>query len=218
MLAKDVAPTRLVAAREAALAFVDRVPRDVRVGAITFNQNPTVLQSPTRDHEIVASALRTVTAAGSTATGDALQAALSLIRATREQARSQTPAAVVLLSDGESVRGRDVLTVAATARQVKVPVYTVALGTQAGTIVSRTGKVQHVPPDVATLRQVAERTGGKAYAIADAEKLTEVYAELGSQLATEKQPKEMTSWVAGAALVLLLAGVGTSARLFGRPL
>ena len=218
MLAKDVAPNRLVAARNAAQAFVDAVPDDVRIGAIAFNQSPSVLQSPTRQHQIVRDALGGVTAAGSTATGDALQAALSLIRSTREVARAQTPAAVVLLSDGKSVRGLDVLEVAAAAKEAKVPVYTVALGTPQGTITSKTGKVQDVPPDAATLRQVAQRTGGKAFAIADAERLEQVYEDLGSQLATEEQDKEMTSMAAGAALLLLLVGVGASARFFSRAL
>lgn len=217
MLAKDVAPNRLLAARRAAQAFVDSTPDDLRIGAIAFNQSPTVLQSPTREHAIVREALGSVEAAGSTATGDALQAALSLIRQTREQAGSRTPAAVVLLSDGESVRGRDVLTVASTARQARVPVYTVALGTQEGTITSKTGKVQSVPPDVETLRQVAQRTRGQAFAISDAERLEQVYEELGSQLATEEQDKEMTSVAAGTAFVLLLLAGGASARWFGRP-
>src|SRR3954468_5728939 len=53
MLAKDVAPSRLVAARRAAGTFLDKVPADVRVGAIAFNHKPTVLQTPTRDHEAV---------------------------------------------------------------------------------------------------------------------------------------------------------------------
>lgn len=217
MQSKDVAPSRLVAARQAAQAFVDATPKDLRIGAIAFNQSPSVLQSPTREHQVVRDALGGIEAAGSTATGDALQAALSLIRQTREAARAQTPAAVVLLSDGTSVRGRDVLAVAADARRQKVPVYTVALGTPEGTITSKTGKVQSVPPDVATLRQVAQRTGGRAFAIDDAGRLKQVYEELGSQLATEQQDREVTSVAAGTALALLLLAAGASARWFGRP-
>ena len=81
MLAKDVAPSRLVAARRAADTFLDAVPDDVRVGAVAFNHKPTVLQTPTRDHAAVREALASVQAAGSTATGDALAAALRTIEA-----------------------------------------------------------------------------------------------------------------------------------------
>jgi Ca-activated chloride channel family protein len=126
----------------------------------------------------------------------------------------------VLLSDGKSVRGRDALAVAEEARKAKIPVYTVALGTATGTIQSRRANRSTVstpvPPDPATLKTVAERTGGKAFAIDDAAQLTQVYERLGSELATEKQEKEVTSLFAGGALVLMFGGVAGSIRWFGR--
>jgi Ca-activated chloride channel family protein len=165
MQARDVAPTRLQAARRAADGFVEAVPDDVRVGAIAFNHRPSVIQAPTRDHQVLQAALGRVRAAGSTATGDALVAALGLIEATKSPtATRRPPAAVVLLSDGKSVRGRDALEVAEDARTARVPVYTVALGTAQGTIesLSPSGAIvrEAVPPDPSTLRRIAERTGG----------------------------------------------------------
>ncbi len=221
MLAKDVSPDRLTAARNAAEAFVDAVPDDVRVGAIAFNHEPTVLQSPTRDHEAVAAALRTVKAAGSTATGDALASALRLIATSKTPGQDEkAPAAIVLLSDGKSVRGEDALTVAARAAAAKIPVYTVALGTATGTIAGKTesgaATTRAVPPDPATLRQIAERTGGKAFEIQDAKELEQVYEQLGSQLATEERPQEVTGLVAGGALLALLGAIAASLSWFGR--
>ncbi len=217
-LARDVAPSRLVAARRAAQALVDAVPEEVRVGALAFNHAPTVLASPTRDHATVREALGRVRPAGSTATGDALAAALRLVRPAGER---PAPAAIVLLSDGTSVRGRDVLAVADEAARARVPVYTVALGTAAGTIEGRSpsgGTVtRRVPPDPATLREVARRTGGETFAIDDAQELERVFARLGSQVATEEQEREVTSWFAGGALLLLVGGVATSLGWFGRP-
>ena len=223
MLAEDVAPTRLVAAREAAETFLDAVPADVRVGAIAFNHQPTVLQSPTREHEAVREALRSVTAAGSTATGDALQSALDMVEASRTPGTARrAPAAIVLLSDGKSVRGVDVLSVAARAREAGIPVFTVALGTPAGTIESTTPSGETVespvPPDPATLARVAETTGGEAFSIEDAEELEQVYEQLGSRLATEQRSVEVTGLVAGGALLLLIGGVSASLRWFGRPI
>ncbi len=221
MLANDVAPSRLVAARNAAQKFVEAMPKDVRIGAIAFNHEPSVLSSPTRDHEAVASALRGVTAAGSTATGDALESALRLIQTSRVPGQdASAPAAIVLLSDGKSVRGKDALAVADEVAKAKIPVYTVALGTASGTIEGKTesgaATTRAVPPDPATLRQIAERTGGKAFEISDAKKLEQVYQQLGSKLATEQRPQEVTGLAAGGALMLLLAGIGASLRWFGR--
>ena len=68
---------------------------------------------------------KSVKAAGSTATGDAITAAL-------ESLKGKAPAAIVLLSDGKSVRGSDPLTAAQTAKERKIPIYTVALGTANG--------------------------------------------------------------------------------------
>ncbi len=214
MLAKDVAPDRLSAARDAAETFLDAVPNDLRVGAIAFNQAPSVLQSPTRDHEAVRASLGTVKAAGTTATGEAMRAALRLIRTSQGEA-GDSPAAIVLLTDGESVRGVDPLVVADEAAKAMIPVYTVALGTAGGTIAGKDGP-QSVPPDPATLAEIAERTGGESFAIADASELERVYEELGSQLATEDRKEEVTSLVAGGALLLLLAGMAASLRWFGR--
>lgn len=224
MLAEDVQPSRLVAAREAAETFLDAVPDDVRVGAVAFNHQPTVLQSPTRDHDVVLAALRTVKAAGSTATGDALASALDLVRQARAQSArpgaKASPAAIVLLSDGKSVRGRDALAVAEEARRAKVPVYTVALGTPGGTIESEDENgarvTRQVPPDPATLEQVAQRTGGEAFTIDDAEELERIYERLGSELATEDRKQEVTSAFAGGALLLVLLAAGGSIRWFGR--
>jgi Ca-activated chloride channel homolog len=209
MLARDVAPDRLTAARSAAEDFLDAVPDGVRVGAIAFNQEPTVLASPTQDHEAVLAAIKTIKAAGTTATGDALAAALQQLRGDR------SPAAIVLLSDGKSVRGRDVLAVAREAKAAKVPVYTVSLGTASGTITTKSG-TSKVPPDTATMQQVARITGAQAFAIGDADELRSVYEKLGSKLATEERKQDITSELAGGALLVLLAGTLAGVGLTGR--
>jgi Ca-activated chloride channel family protein len=210
MQAKDVSPDRLTAARDAAATFLRSVPKSVRVGAITFNQTPTVLASPTTDRDTVAEAIRSIQAAGTTATGDAIASALKLLKT------GNGPAAIVLLSDGKSVRGQDVLTVARQAKAARVPIYTVSLGTAAGTITTKDG-VSQVPPDTATMRQVAAITGGKAYNISDARALSAVYEQLGSKLSTKHERQDVASEFAGGALLVLflggLAGVGLTGRL-----
>lgn len=209
MEAKDVAPDRLTAARNAATDFVDSVPDGVKVGAIAFNQAPTVLISPTDDKQDVKDAIKTIKAAGTTATGDALAAALKQLKG------SDAPSAIVLLSDGKSIRGQDVLTVARQAKAAKIPVYTVALGTASGTITTKSGTSQ-VPPDTATMKQVAAITGGKAYSISDAKELSQVYEQLGSKLTKKDKKQDVTSEFAGGALLVLLLGSLGGVRMTGR--
>jgi Ca-activated chloride channel homolog len=205
MLAEDVAPNRLAAAKKAAGTFLDAVPDEVRVGAVAFNQRAEVLQSPTRDHDAVREALQSVKAAGTTATGDAIEAALQSLR-------GDAPAAIVLLSDGKSVRGSDPLAAAQDARERKIPIYTVALGTAKGTI----NGGQRVPPDPETLAEIAERTGGRAFTAGNVDALDQVYERLGSQVATEKRKLEVTNLFAGGALALMALSALSSIRWLGR--
>jgi len=205
MLAEDVAPNRLAAAKKAAGTFLDAVPDEVRVGAVAFNQRAEVLQSPTRDHDAVREALQSVKAAGTTATGDAIKAALQSIT-------GDAPAAIVLLSDGKSVRGSDPLDAAQDAKERKIPIYTVALGTANGTI----NGGQRVPPDPETLAEIARLTGGRAFTAGDVDALDQVYERLGSQVATEKRKLEVTNLFAGGALALMALSALSSIRWFGR--
>jgi Ca-activated chloride channel homolog len=205
MLAQDIAPNRLAAAKKAAGTFLDAVPDQVRVGAIAFNQKAEVLQSPTRDHDAVREALQAVKAAGTTATGDAITTALRGIT-------GKAPAAIVLLSDGKSVRGRDPVAAAQDAKARKIPIYTVALGTANGTI----NGGQAVPPDPQTLARIAQLTGGRSFTAKDVTSLDQVYERLGSQVATEKRKLEVTNLFAGGALALMVLSALSSIRFLGR--
>jgi Ca-activated chloride channel family protein len=220
MAARDVSPSRLVAARRAAKRFLDEVPGEVRVGAVAFNHGARTLRSPTRDRDAIVRALAALRPSGGTATGDALEVALRIARTPARTGAQPPPAAIVLLSDGKSVRGSDPVAVAEEARRANVPVYTVALGTASGTIEvpsSRGGTTtRRVPPDPQTLRRIAQRSGGQAFSAEDAKGLDAVFERLGSQVARERRPRQMTAAVAGGALGLLAIGAALSLRWFGR--
>jgi Ca-activated chloride channel family protein len=221
MASEDVSPTRLAAARTAANSFLGTVPKRVQVGAIAYNQGARVLQGPTTDREAVRSALAAVTPRGSTATGDALTLALSVARRTSKRGAKPPPAAIVLLSDGKSVRGRDPVAVARTAKRQKVPIYTVSLGTPSGTIPKHdksgklTGRVT-VPPDPQTLARIAQVSGGETYDVRNAARLSGVYKRLGTKLSMKHEPRQITAGVAGGALALVVAGGLASLFWFGR--
>ena len=112
------------------------------------------------------------------------------------------------------------LEAAAAAKAKKVPVYTVALGTDAGTITITTADGQERalprPARPATLSAVAETTGGKFFAAADAKSLQSVYSRIGSQVGTQVEQHEVTAVLTGAGAVLLLAGSALSLAWFNR--
>ena len=215
MRATDVQPTRLEAMQSAAGRFLDRVPGRVKVGAVAFNTQTDVLEAPTTDRAPVRAAIDGLTAGGGTASGDALAASLDLIRR-GQTAGEQPPAAVVLISDGESTAGRDPQEVAREAADLGVPVYTVALGTPGATIEDAKGRTQPADPDPETLQAMAEASGGESFAVEDADQLTAVYDRLGSQVATEREPREVTAAFAGGALVLVAGGALLSLHWFRR--
>ena len=207
MMATDVAPSRLEAAKDAGEAFLDEVPDRVRVGGVVFNHRAQAVSSPTTDRGEVRSALEAaMTPSGGTATGDALATSLAMIRS------QKAPGAIVLLSDGKATHGQDPLPIADEAKKAGVPVYTVALGTASGTLPNGDA----VPPDVDTLRQIAERSGGEAFTADQSDALSAVYEQLGSEVATKMEKREVTSAFAGGAAILLLMGGGLSLRWFRR--
>jgi Ca-activated chloride channel homolog len=220
MEAQDVRPSRLVAARRAATTFVDGVPKQVNVGVMAFNQTATILQSPTTDRVAVKSALQRMKSSGGTATGNAVRAAVRILTATPGDGGKAPPAAIVLLSDGKSTSGVAPLTAAQEAGRRHIPIYTVALGTATGTItVPRKGggtETRQVPPDPATLRQMAAASNGQAYQAADEQRLSQVYERLGSQLGRKNEPRQISSLFAAAALAFVLAGAALTLRWFGR--
>jgi len=220
MTAKDLAPNRLQAAKQAAHRFVQQVPSRVNVGVMAFNDIARVLQSPTTDRQAVNAAINGMTPSGGTATGNAIDTAVGVLNRAPKLNGKRPPAALVLLSDGASTRGRDPVAAAQAARKLHIPVYTVALGTSNGTItVPRRGGgtvTQRVPPDPASLAQIARASGGATFTAQTTAGLKQVYEKLGSQLSHRKEKHQITTAFAGGAAVLLLAGLGMSLGWFGR--
>jgi Ca-activated chloride channel family protein len=215
MSATDVSPSRLEAARRAAQSFVDQVPGAMRVGLVAFSDAAQALQSPTTDHKLVSGALQTLQTIGGTATGAGLQTALDALQLPADASTARPPAAILLLSDGKATDGTLAYEVATAARRLRVPIFTVALGTPDGVILDRNGPVR-VPPDPEALRRIAELSGGKAFQAEDADQLGDVYERLGSQLGTEPEQREVTVFFAGAALLLLAGAMAASLSLNGR--
>lgn len=219
MAATDLRPSRLGAAEVAGSHFLSSLPSTARAGLLQFNQRATVLQSPTTDRELVRQALAQLRAGGHTAIGDGILTGLRMLAALPKQNGKAPPGAIVLLSDGFSTNGSDPLAAARQAKSQHVPIYTVVLGTDSGTIrVYRHGHFvsERVPPAPQQLQQIAKIAGGESFTAADTKGLSAVYAHLGRQLSHKQVKQEITASFAGGALVLLLLGSVLSLRWFGR--
>jgi Ca-activated chloride channel homolog len=220
MEARDVEPSRVDAARDAALRFLDRTPDGLRVGAVTFNHSVQAIESLRAERDEVRALLERLRPSGGTATGKALAAALALLERGNGRRSKRPPGAIILLSDGASTHGREPLPLARRAARLRIPVYTVALGTDHGTIqVKRPdGRTvtRHVPPDRETMRRIATVSGGRTFAADAGDELTTVYERLGSQVATREERRQVTAAFAGGAAALLLLGGALSLRWFGR--
>ena len=215
MLADDVEPSRLDAARSAAQRFLEEVPDEARVGVVAFSTDPHTVEAPTDDRGEVEDVLDSLSADGGTATGDALATALGLVD--RGPATKRPPAAIVLLSDGETTTGRDPIPVARAAKSRHIPIHTVALGTEEGRVITPTGSLIPVAPDPETMRQIARVSGGRAFQAENADDVSRIYENLGTQVATKKEDREITvAFAAGGGLLLAAAaalGLRATARL-----
>jgi Ca-activated chloride channel family protein len=155
MQAKDVKPTRLAAAQEAMRNFLDRVPKELRVGLVVFAGEAQVAAPPTGDHELVEQSVDEIgefQTFGGTAIGDALAAAVELVQQSLPEVRQTIAlrtapadetkglASILFLSDGSQTRGALMPYEGADrAKAAGIPVYTVALGTPEGTVTGRFG-------------------------------------------------------------------------------
>jgi Ca-activated chloride channel homolog len=220
MKAKDVAPTRLDAARNAAKAFLRDVPERFRVGVVSFATRAVVGVAPTENRSLVEASLDNLAPGEGTAIGDAV--ALSVqVGERRRTDGGAPPRSVLLISDGTRDGGAVAPQAAARrAKRLGVPVYTVLVGTENGvveeTLTGGFRQMIRVPPSPDTLREIARLSGGEFFTATDAEGLQRVYEDLGSRLGTRKESREVGDYFAGGAAAFLLAGGALSALWFRR--
>ncbi len=225
MTATDVAPDRMSAARAAASSFVDGLPDGFRVGVVSFSNEADVVVPPTDDRDEALRGLESLVADNGTALGDAISRSVDLGLTSLDeqptQGKGKTPLIVLLLSDGANTTGDyEPLEAAQKAADAGVPVYTVALGTENGTVEGPDGfggtRTIRVPPDPETLAKVAELTGGQFFEAADEDALRGVYDAIGSQVGVKEEKRELTVLFTAAGAALLLVGAALSTLWFAR--
>jgi len=231
MAAPDLPPSRLDAAKAAGRAFVDALPQGPKIGLVSFSTYATVNIPPTPDHEAVKQALAALRPQEATAIGDGILTGLKAIPGrsveapeTRPSPFAQPPpatpppssasgpedlppAAIILLSDGGQNAGTmDPLRAALLARQQKVKIYTIGLGTPGGGVFNYQGQLVLVPFDPTLLQQIASLTDGKFFFTPSPADLKQVYRDLGHVIGWENRKTEVSAVFTGGAGLLLLSG------------
>jgi len=169
----------LAATQAAADAIVDRLgPKDTGQ-VVAFNSTVDVRQDFTSDHVLLRRAIDTTRADGSTALYNAVYIALRALQRGRPAGAEVRREAIILLSDGEdTVSLLDFDRVLDAARRSQTLVYTIDLQIGPGTPQQVRGK-----DSAYVLRQLAEQTGGRTYAVTDVHQLDGVYKEIYDAIA-----------------------------------
>jgi Ca-activated chloride channel family protein len=246
MRATDVKPNRMVAAQEAAKAFIAGLPRSVRVGVVSFAGTAAVVQAPTVSREDVVAAIDRFQMQRATAIGSGLILSLATIfpdegidlsqitgaramPASPEEKKAKKPfepvepgsygsAAVILLTDGQRTTGPDPMEAAKMAAERGVKVFTVGIGTKAGETIGFEGWSMRVKLDEETLKSIATATRANYFYAGTAEDLKQVYQGLSSRLVVETKETEVSALFAAAGALLVVLAAGLSVWWFGRVL
>ena len=244
MRAADVKPNRLVASQEAAKAFVEKLPRDVKVGIVSFAGTAAVVQAPTTSREDIVAAIDRFQLQRGTATGSGIVLSLATLfpdddieiaqitgqrlmpkplgenKPKKERPKVEpgtyNAGAIIMLTDGQRTTGPDPIDAAKMAAERGVRVYTVGVGTTSGETIGFEGWSMRVRLDEETLKQVATMTLAEYFHAATADDLLKVYESLSSKLVVERKETEITALLAALAALLMALGAGLSVHWFGR--
>lgn len=244
MRATDVKPNRFVASQEAAKAFVNALPRDVRVGIVSFAGTAAVVQAPTTSREDIIAAIDRFQLQRGTATGSGIVLSLATMFPDDEieiaqitgqrlmpkplgdtkpkkefkpvEPGSYSSGAIIMLTDGQRTTGPDPLDAAKMAAQRGVRVYTVGVGTTSGETIGFEGWSMRVRLDEETLKQVALLTRAEYFFAGTAQDLLKVYESLSSKLVVERKETEVTALFGLLAAALVVAAAALSLWWFGR--
>jgi Ca-activated chloride channel homolog len=220
MMATDVAPDRLTAAKAAARDFVEGLPEEFNVGLVGFAGNASVFVAPVTDRVAIDNGIDRLEegSAGEqgTAIGEAIYAALGSIQSLdAEAAEEPPPARVVVLSDGANTAGRDPDEASEAATSAGVPVDTIAFGTESGAV-EGAGRRMNVPVDGDTLEAVAQQTGGTYHQAGTSGELRAVYEDIGSSVGYTTERQDVSARFIGIGLVLALMAAAASMFWFSR--
>jgi Ca-activated chloride channel family protein len=230
MLATDLKPTRMDAAKVAAKTFVEKQPKSIKIGVVAFSDGGLVTQEPTDVRPDVLAAIDRLTPQGATSLGQGIFTALNAIagkpiNADLSQLDSDasnvdigyfSSAAIVLFSDGENTASPDPMEVAKLASVAGVHVYPIGIGSPNGTVVKVNGFSEATALDEATLTGIASVTNGTYFNAQDAQSLADISKKIDLKSTSDGKKTEVTALVTGISALFLVLGGSLSLVWFGR--
>ena len=198
MLAMDLAPNRLEAAKQVAAEFVNGRPND-NIG-LTIFAGESFTQCPlTIDHSVMLNMLNSVKCdiasqgiiEDGTAIGMGIANAVSRLKESKAKSK-----VIILLTDGSNNRGEISPEAAAEiAKQFGIRVYTIGVGTNGEAPYPYNGHVVNVPVEIdeTTLNKIATITDGNFYRATSNTKLKEVYEKIDKLERTKLNVKEFST-------------------------
>lgn len=235
MAADDLAPSRMEAAKAAAVEFVQRQPASVKIGVVAFADSGFAIQLPTNDQAVILSSINRLAPERGTSLAYGIATAIDALFVRPEATRvysnltptptptpppvepgSNRAAAIVLITDGENTAPPEPFEAAQLAANRGVRVYPIGIGSPTGTTLEVEGFMVHTRLDEPTLQQIAEMTAGMYYNAQNDEELRAIYDELDPEFVIRSETLEVTSFFAGAGMLFLLLGGGFSLAWFSR--
>jgi Ca-activated chloride channel family protein len=232
----EVKPTRMEVAKAVARESVQRQPDSVQIGVVAFSDGGLAVQAPTNDQEAVLSTINRLSPQRGTSVGYGILVALSTIVVSAGQdplldsnltpvptltptplpEGTYIPAIVVLFSDGENNESPDPFEAAQVAANMGARIYTVGVGSIAGTTLEVEGFSVHTRLEEEALKQIAQIAEGAYYNAQNEEELSVIYENLDPQLVLREEKMEVTSLFAGAGILVFLIGGVFSLMWFSR--
>jgi Ca-activated chloride channel family protein len=230
MLADDLDPTRLEAAKAVARTFIENQPSTILIGVVAFSNGGLVVQPPTEDRTEVLATINRLSPQGATSLGQGIFSALNAITgeaipvdlgaleagSTALEIGSYPSAAVLLLTDGENTEPPDPLEIAQLAAEAGVRIYTIGIGSPQGSVIEIEGFNILTQLNETTLQEIASMTNGAYYRAEDEQTLQEIYENVDLKLTISGEKMEVTAVLAGIGLLFFLTGGIFSLLWFGR--
>ena len=231
MGAKDVQPSRIGAAEQAARDFVGDQPSSVKIGLVAFGPSAVIVRTPTFDHPAVLRAINDLSLGGGTslATGiltslDALAGRTLKVNGTALNEDNSNEvnigyfggATIVLISDGEDTSQINPVTMAKLASSAGVRIQTIGVGTVAGTTVQIGGFSVATALDPQTLEDVAKVANGAYHQVDDRAAVRDISQTIDLHFTVVNEYIQISAIFAVAAMLLLVVGALLSVLWFGR--
>lgn len=204
MVATDFTPNRMEAAKSSAINFLDEMNLKDSIGVVSFADSTRIVSFLRTDKEKIEKSITSIVANGRTAIGDGLAMGVDMVSSVPNKKKL-----VILLSDGEQTAGQiSIIDAIKYARDEEVVVYTIGVGSKDEFVMGYDwfGRAQVAKLDEASLRLIADETGGAYFRAKDSVSLDEIYESLPDKIKKEKELQSVKNHTI-VLTILLLIGV-----------